>query len=149
MCSEQDQRSSRRGAFTLLEMMVVLVIIGLLAGVVTVNVRYFMTQGKQKTTRVQMAAFRQALDTFYTACGRYPRTEEGLEILTQKSDKMPEALLRQIPLDPWGRGYQYVQPGRHEPFEIISFGADGAEGGSGEDADISSEDLDQAKKAAS
>ena len=131
-------RKTRSRGFSLLEIMVVLVIIGLLAGVVVLNVRYFMAQGKQKTARAQIASFRQAVETFYTAFGRYPSNEEGLDVLTRKSDKLPEPLLRQIPLDSWGRPYQYIQPGRQEPYEIISFGADGREGGSGEDADISS-----------
>ena len=135
--------SSRRRGFTLIEMMVVLVLIGLLAGVVTVSVRHYLVTGKQQAARAQVAALKTAVETFYGIVGRYPTNDEGLEILTQRSDQLPEPLLdsRQVPSDPWGRPYQYNSPGREEPYEIISFGADGREGGSGGDADIVSYQL--------
>lgn len=144
MYCKSSRRSSRGGrlptAFSLVEMMVVLVIIGMLAGIVTLNVRYFITQGKQKAAKVQITVFVQALDSFYNVHGRYPTSEEGLAILAARSDLLSEPLLKQIPNDPWGHAYQYNQPGRTEPFEVVCFGADGREGGEGPDVDLSSSD---------
>lgn len=124
--------------FTLIEMMVVLVLIGLLAGVVSVSVRHYLVTGKQQAARAQIASLRTAVETFYSVYGRYPTNDEGLEILTQRTDQLPEPLLqsRAVPSDPWGRPYQFNSPGRQEPYEIISYGADGREGGQDGDADI-------------
>lgn len=135
---------SRRG-FSLLEMMVVLVLIGLLAAIVTANVRHYMARGKQNIAKVEVRTICDAVEAFNLAYGRYPSNEEGLAVLTQKTDKLTDPPLRQNQLtDPWGKPYQYNQPGRNnEPFEVISYGADGREGGSGEDADIISWQLKQ------
>lgn len=123
--------------------MVVLVIIGLLAGVITVNVRSYLIRGRQMTARKDIATVREALDTFYATYGRYPSNEEGLAILMQKTEKLSESLLteKQKLVDPWGNPYQYNQPGRNGPYEVISYGADGREGGDGDNADIVSWDL--------
>jgi len=134
-------RDKGRGGFSLVEIMVVLVIIGLLAGVVTLNVRHFMIKGKQNTARMEISNICQAVESFYATFGRYPSNEEGLAVLTQTNDKLPEKLLNQMPSDPWGKSYQYNQPGRSEPYEVICFGADGREGGEGADRDIVSWDL--------
>jgi general secretion pathway protein G len=128
--------SKRPSGFSLVEIMVVLVIIGLLAGVVTLNVRHFMIKGKQSTAKMEISTICSALETFYSTYGRYPTNEEGLDVLSQKSDKLPEPLLRQMPIDPWNRRYQYNCPGQSEPYEVICLGADGREGGDGADADI-------------
>ena len=85
-----------------------------------------------------MATIAQALEAFYTIHDRYPSTEEGLEALTESSDRMPEALLNKLPEDPWGGPYQYLRPGREGPYEVFSLGADGREGG---DAGSVDEDL--------
>ncbi len=124
--------------FSLIEMMAVLVLIGLLAGLVIVNVRPLMARGKQEAARAQIASFNGALSTFDGVYGRFPTNEEGLEILAKKTSKLSEPLLAQraVPLDPWGRPYQYNSPGRAEPYEIICYGADGREGGTGADADV-------------
>lgn len=137
-----------RKAFSLVEIMVVLVIIGLLAGVVTINVRHFMIKGKQNTARMEISNICQAVESFYATFGRYPSNEEGLAVLTQTSDKLPEKLLNQMPSDPWDKAYQYNQPGRSEPYEVICFGADGREGGEGADGDIVSWDLKDKQAAA-
>ena len=139
------RRFSRRG-FSLIEFTVVLALIGLLAGVVTVNVRHHLIRGKQNAVRAEIAAVRDAVEGYYTVVGRYPSNEEGLSALTEASEQIAEPLLQQRPIDPWGRPYQYNQPGRSEPYEIICFGADGREGGDGADADIVSWDL-KAKRA--
>jgi general secretion pathway protein G len=149
MCSDcarrvwesRQPRSLRRG-FTLVEVMVVLVILGLLAGLVTANVRNYLIQGKQRAAAAQIATFAQAIESFAVATGDVPTTQQGLAALTARDERMPEPLLKRVPLDPWGRAYQYVAPGRTDRYEVISFGRDGREGGSGEDADISSERLD-------
>lgn len=134
-------RRHRRAAFSLVELMIVLVIIGLLAGVVTVNVRNYLIQAKQNTARQEIATIVQALDSFYGTYGRYPSNEEGLAILTRPTDKLPEPLLKGQPVDPWGRGYQYNAPGRSGPYEVICYGDDGRDGGDGIDRDITSDNL--------
>jgi general secretion pathway protein G len=138
MCSKRNTRG-----FTLVEVMVVLIILGLLAGLVTVNVRNYLIQGKQRTAKAQLASFVQAVESFAVATGDVPGNQDGLGVLTQTSDKLPEPLLKKIPLDPWGRAYVYVAPGRNDRFEVLSLGKDGREGGSGEDADLSSAELDE------
>ena len=140
-CNQHRTQRPITRAFSLVEIMVVLVIIGLLAGIVTLNVRGYMVRGKQDAARTQIATYKQALDTWYTVYSRYPTNDEGLETLTLKTDKLPEPLIERIPLDPWGNAYQYNQPGRRGPYEVISFGADGREGGESADKDISSDDL--------
>ena len=131
-----------RGGFSLVELMVVFVLIGLLAGLVTVNVRGSLIKGRQNAARAEISAIKNALEQFYIDESRYPTNAEGLTILTQTSGKRPQALLNSVPKDPWGRPYQYNSPGRNnEPYEVISFGADGKEGGDGGDADVASWNL--------
>lgn len=132
---------SLRGGFSLLEMMFVFVLIGLLAGLVTVNARYYLVRSKQNAARAEISSICSALETYYSAAGRYPDNEEGLAVLAKKSEQFPEPLLKQPPRDPWGHDYQYNRPGRNGPYEVICFGADGREGGSGGDKDIGSWDL--------
>ncbi len=133
---------TRRAGFSLVELMVVLVIIGLLAGVVTINVRQHLVSGKQNTAKMEIATIAEALDTYYALHDTYPSNGDGLHALTQTTDQMPEPLLDREPMDPWGRPYEYNQPGREGPFEVISYGADGQEGGEGNNADIVSWNLE-------
>ena len=128
-------------AFSLVELMVVLIIIGLLAGVVTINARSYLLKARQHTARQEIATVVKALSTFYATYGRYPTNEEGLATLTKPSEKIPEPLLDGRLVDPWGHDYQYNSPGSKSPFEVISYGADGREGGDGVNADISSDNL--------
>lgn len=132
---------SHRG-FTLLELLVVMVIIGLLAAYV--GPKYFSQIGKSeaKTTRAQIVGFEKALQQFRLDVGRFPTTEQGLQALLSAPADMAKwdgpYLEKALPLDPWGRPYLYVSPGEHGDFDISSTGRDGRPGGDGLDADITS-----------
>jgi general secretion pathway protein G len=147
MCSDTLRARARRRGFSLIEFTVVLALIGLLAGIVTIGVRPMLTRGKQNAARAEIASIRQALEQFYSVYGRYPTNDEALSVLCKPTDRIAEPLLTQSPTDPWGRAYQYNSPGRSEPYEVICFGADGREGGSGADADIVSWDLKESSVA--
>jgi general secretion pathway protein G len=128
--------------FSLIEMTAVLALMAILAGIVTVNVRHHLIVGKQNAAKTELSTISDALEAYYSQYGRYPTNEEGLAVLSQRTDKLPEPLLKQAPLDPWGHPYQYNRPGRNgEPYEVVCFGADGREGGEGADADIYSWNL--------
>lgn len=130
------------GGFTLLELLVVMVIIGLLAGYVAP--RYFGQIGKSevKVARAQLDALEKALDQYRLDTGRYPGTELGLAALVIKPTSEPRwagpYLKKTVPLDPWGRAYLYKSPGDHGDFDLVSLGKDGQPGGSGEAEDIKS-----------
>lgn len=137
-------RRSRQGGFTLLELLVVIVIIGLLAAYV--GPKYFGQLGKSQVTiaRAQIEAFEKSLDTYRLDVGRYPTSEEGLNALmtapASAAGKWNGPYLKKgIPQDPWGHPYLYRAPGAKGDYEIVSTGRDGQPGGSGEDADISSQ----------
>jgi len=126
--------------FTLLELLVVMVIIGLLAGYV--GPKYFAQIGKSevKTARAQLDALGKALDQYRLDTGHYPNTEQGLAALN--ASPAGEAkwggpyLQKAVPNDPWGKPYQYKAPGEHGDYDLWSFGKDGQAGGSEESADI-------------
>lgn len=134
----QPRYSPLRKAFSLVELMVVIVIIGLLAGTVTLSVRSYLVRGKQNVARTEIAKICQAIDTFYAEYDRFPTSDEGLEILASETSKFPEGILTGLPLDPWGNAYEYLNPGRETAYEVLCYGADGREGGEKADADISS-----------
>jgi len=132
----------RLGGFTLLELLVVMVIIGLLASYVAP--RFFNQVGKSeiKTARAQLDAFDKALAAYRLDTGRYPATEQGLRALTDRPSDEPRwsgpYLAKALPPDPWGRAYVYRLPGDGgREFEMFSYGKDGQAGGSGDNADIS------------
>lgn len=135
-----------RCGFTLVELMVVIVIIGLLAGVVTFSVRGYLITSKQNIAKMEISKVVQALETYYTIFDRYPSNEEGLTVLAQASEKFPDGILTKVPRDPWGSPYQYNSPGRSVPYEVISYGADHREGGDSGDRDISNVELGDVKK---
>jgi len=127
--------------FTLLELLVVLVIIGLLASYV--GPRYFAQIGKSevKTARAQLDAFEKALDQYRLDTGHYPNTEQGLNALVVRPENEPkwagQYLRKAVPPDPWGNAYVYRTPGEQGvEYDLLSYGKDGRPGGSGEDADV-------------
>lgn len=129
--------------FTLLELLVVVVIIGLLAGYV--GPRYFEQVGRSevKVAKAQIDAFEKSLEQYRLDVGRFPDSGQGLAALNQAPASEARwrgpYLKKEVPLDPWGGAYQYRQPGPRDDYEIISLGRDGKPGGTGEDADISSQ----------
>lgn len=140
MCS---RHKSRRSGFSLIELMVVIVIIGILAGTVTVGVRSYLIRSKQNVAKMEISKIAQAIESFYLEHDRYPSNEEGIEALTKVSEKFPEPLLDRLPNDPWGNPYEYLETNSSPGYQIISYGADGREGGEGADKDIDSLELDE------
>ncbi len=136
----QPVRDSSKG-FTLIELLVVMVIIGLLGALVAPRLFKNVAKSKITATKAQIANFQTALGAYKLDTGTFPNTDEGLEALrvhpTSTKNWEGPYLPREIPMDPWGTPYAYKFPGEHgdEP-DIISFGADGREGGEGENADI-------------
>lgn len=132
--------SSLQRGFTLLELLVVMVIIGLLAGYV--GPKYFAQIGKSevKAARAQIDALEKALDQYRLDVGHYPSSENGLAALMKRPPSenrwQGPYLRKEVPADPWGQPYQYVQPGEHGEFDLFSLGKDGKPGGEGESADI-------------
>ncbi|HWK48719.1 MAG TPA: type II secretion system major pseudopilin GspG [Steroidobacter sp.] len=139
---QQEVRAhgAKQGGFTLLELLVVIVIIGLLAAYV--GPRYFNQLGKseRKAAKAQIEAFGRALDAYRLDVGSYPSTEQGLEALTTRPDGDTRwdgpYLQKAVPADPWGRPYQYRSPGQGSDFDLYSNGKDGQAGGEGDDLDI-------------
>lgn len=133
--------SLKRG-FTLLELLVVMVIIGLLVGYVAP--KYFAQLGKSeiKAARTQIAGFGKALDQYRLDTGHYPSTEQGLASLFNAPANEPKwagpYLQKAPPMDPWSKPYQYKMPGEHAEYDVLSLGKDGQAGGNDEAADIGS-----------
>jgi general secretion pathway protein G len=133
-------RRTRSRGFTLLELLVVMVIIGLLAAYV--GPRYFSQIGKSevKVAKAQMDAFEKAIEQYRIDVGRFPTTEQGLAVLYTKPSNEPKwagPYLKKVPPpDPWGNPFQYKSPGEAGDFDLLSLGKDGRPGGTGEDEDI-------------
>jgi general secretion pathway protein G len=135
--------------FTLIEIMVVVIILGLLALLVAPRVIGRLATAKDKTARAQIELFGTALDTYRLDNGQYPTTQQGLEALWTRPPTPPQPrnwagpyLRKRIPLDPWSNPYVYRSPGEANPesYDLLSLGADGAPGGVGENADLRSWD---------
>lgn len=134
--------------FTLIEVMVVIVIIGILAALIVPKVMSRPNEARVAAARQDIASIVQALKLYKLDNLRYPTTEQGLQALVRKPTIAPippnwkgDGYLERLPKDPWGSPYQYLQPGLHGEVDVISLGADGAIGGEGDDADIGSWDL--------
>jgi general secretion pathway protein G len=148
MKSVQTPRNHPEAGFTLVEIMVVVVIIGLLATVVVLNVLPSQDRARIEKARADIGRIEQAVEMFRLDMGRYPTTDEGLEVLvTAPGDarlaaRFPEGgYINRLPEDPWGGSYQYMSPGEHGRFDVWSHGADARPGGEGNDADIGNWDV--------
>lgn len=114
-----------RRAFSLIEIMVVVVIIGMLAAAVAIRVSVYVDKARTNRAKSDLATLVSAIEAFYASSGRYPTNDEGLSVLAVKSVR-----------DPWKRSYQYNSPAQAHPYEVVCYGADGRDGGTGIDADI-------------
>ena len=136
------------GGFTLIELMVVMIILGLLAAIVTPRVVGVSDHARYEQARAQMRILEDALKLYRLDNGRYPSTEQGLQALVHRPTtgiippRWPEGGYLdkvELPMDPWGHPYVYLSPGQHSPdYDLKSFGADGLEGGEGDNADLES-----------
>src|ERR1700742_1687842 len=140
----RERGNAGEQGFTLVEMLVVITIIGLIMGLIGPRVLNYLSESKVKTAKIQLQSFASALDLFYLDAGRFPSTAEGLTALVRQTPGVaawngPYLKGGNVPSDPWNNGYVYRSPGEHGPYEIMSYGADGQEGGSGVAADISLE----------
>jgi len=138
-----DRRRRKREGFTLVEMMVVIVILGLLATVVAINVLPSQDKAMKEKARADVAVLEQALESYKLDLFAFPSTEQGLQALVEPPAALSQVeryreggYIRRLPKDPWGNAYQYRSPGAHGVIDVFSFGADGREGGEGKDADI-------------
>lgn len=136
------KQTAKRG-FTLIELMVVVVILGLLATVVALNVLPAQDTAMVEKARADVATLEQALEMYRMDMLEYPGTDQGLDALTTvpaghaRADRYrPGGYIKKLPSDPWGNAYQYLRPGEHGVFDLYSMGADGRLGGEGADADI-------------
>lgn len=154
IAGSQEARQVRTSAgFTLIELMVVIAILGILAALVAPSIIGRKEDAMRAAAKAQIKNFEQALKLFYVDNGFYPSTEQGLQALVEKPTigRIPTRWreggyleTKTVPKDPWGNPYVYISPGIHNrDFDIISYGADGQEGGEGKDADIQSWALDE------
>lgn len=135
--------------FTLIEIMVVLIIIGLLAGIVVPKLMGRTEEAKRTKSAVQIRNLQSAIDLYKLDNGSYPTTDQGMQALVEKPavGEAPKrwkegGYIEKVPKDAWGNNYVYISPGVHGEYDIYSYGADGEEGGEGKDADIQSWNLE-------
>ncbi len=137
-----EKRNAAQRGFSLIELIVVLVILGLLATIVGPRVIEQLSKGKANIAKVQVADLEGALGLFRFDVGRYPTTAEGLNALLENPGldnwSGPYLTKSSLPKDPWGHEYQYRSPGMHSDYDLYCLGADGVEGGEGDNADVTS-----------
>ena len=138
-----------RSGFTLIEIMVVIIILGILVGLIVPRFMEKPEKARIVKAQMQIESISAALKEYKLDSGDYPTTEQGLEALVEKPSigkiprKYPEkGYLAKIPKDPWGNDYVYISPGEHGDFDLISYGADGEEGGEGKDGDVQSWEIE-------
>lgn len=144
MPAPRRARGRRRAGLTLIELLVVLLVLGLVAGLIGPQLFGRVSEAKQTTAKTQLELLGVALDSYRLDTGRYPTTAQGLEALWTKPTGTPAPtnwrgpyLKKPVPLDPWGKPYVYASPVQGgEGYELKTLGRDGAEGGTGEDADV-------------
>jgi general secretion pathway protein G len=145
MMDDYEHRRTRKGrttgqeGFTLIELMIVMIILGLLAALVAPKMFQKVGSSKQNAAKAQIAMLGTALDAFRLDVGAYPSAQEGLEALRRNPGRDTwdgPYLPKDVPLDPWGRAYVYHAPGEHGDYDLYSLGGDGQEGGEKENADI-------------
>jgi general secretion pathway protein G len=141
--SARSPRPTRRNGFTLLELMVVIVILGLRATVVVINVLPAQNQSMRTKAQADIAILEQALEQYRVDNLAFPSSQDGLAALLAPPPGLarperyrPGGYIRKLPEDPWGAAYQYRMPGERGPYDVFSFGADGRPGGENDDADI-------------
>jgi general secretion pathway protein G len=141
LCRPYNCPHPLRAGFTLVEMLVVLVIIGLIMGLVGPRVLSYLSDSRAKAARLQIESFSNSLDLFYVDTGRYPTTQEGLGSLLERppdADRWSGPYLRgnSVPKDPWGNPYVYRFPGTHGAYDLMSYGSKGREGGESSESEI-------------
>ncbi len=140
----ETKKRRRRNGFTLVELMVVIVIIGLLATIVALNVLPSGDTARVQKAKADIATIEQGLELYRLQMGTYPTTQQGLTALvsapagTDAARYQAGGYVKRLPKDPWGRDYLYASPGQHGQADIWTLGADGKDGGEGIDADIGS-----------
>jgi general secretion pathway protein G len=144
--TEKREPNVGEQGFTLVEMLVVITIIGLIMGLIGPRVLNYLSESKVKAARIQLQSFASALDLYYLDAGRYPSTAEGLAALVKQTPGVaawngPYLKGGSVPTDPWNHAYVYRAPGEHGPYDILSYGSDGQEGGTGVAADLSLENI--------
>jgi general secretion pathway protein G len=140
-CRAYNHPHRLQAGFSLVEMLVVLVIIGLIMGLVGPRVLSYLSDSRVKAARLQVESFSNSLDLFYVDTGRYPTTQEGLDALLERppdAERWSGPYLRSnsVPSDPWGNRYVYRSPGSHGAYDLMSYGSKGQEGGENSESEI-------------
>jgi general secretion pathway protein G len=130
----------RRRGFSLVELLAVMVILAMLAGIAAAGVRGYMKAARRTVAKTEIGEIVKAIDSYYIETGRYPTNDEGLSALKQATENFPSGIMSKIKTDPWKRPYLYRTPGvKGGAYDVASLGSDGKEGGTGEAADLRSD----------